>query len=345
MGNVKLCVNSRVPLSHLDIPGLIPVPIQSSLSLHRPLAASLPAYRPASPAHRSLLRHCGAMRLLWLAAGVLAVAQATLYAQSRLPESPEKLVREVAYNELQDHQGHGFWRFWIQRNLENGTLREDRVENAEGPISRLSLSNGHPLSPELEQQEQARLQRLLHSPWEQASSRQDYAEGEERIGRIVAMLPDAFVYENDSEENGCHRLRFRSNPAYLAHSVEARIFHAMGGTLCVDTRYKRLVQFNGQLQENVVFGFGILGRLRKGGWFQLKRTQVSATEWKTEGIEVHMSGHAVLFKAISRETSEVRGGFVQLPAGLNLAQGMKLLLQAPLQSEAQPPPNLHPRAR
>jgi hypothetical protein len=308
MGNVKFFTNSRV----------------SSRS-------------PAALAHRPLVRRGGAKCLLWFAAGVLTVAQATLYAQARLPESPEKLVREVAYNEMQDHHAHSYWRFWIERNLQNETQREERVETADGPIARLFLSNGHPLNQEFERQEQARLKRLLSSPREQARSRQDYAEGEERIGRVVALMPDAFLYEDDGEEDGCRRLRFRSNPAFLAHLIEARIFHAMSGTLCVDTRYKRLVEFKGQLDENVDFGFGILGRLCKGSWFQLKRTQVSATDWKTAGIELHISGRAVLFKAISHEMSEVRGGFVQVPAGLNLIQGMKLLEQSPSQSEVRLP--------
>jgi hypothetical protein len=332
MGNVRFHINSRIPFGNLEIPWPIQVPVRFCLPT---------CYRERL-AHWALVRRPwggqrGAMCLHWFAAAVLVVAQAGLYAQAGLPESPEKLVREVAYNELQDHHAHSFWRFWIERNLQNETQREDQVETAEGPITRLSLSNGRPLSPKFERQEQARLLRLLGSPSEQARSREVYAEGEERIGRVVALMPDAFLYEDDGVENGCRRLRFRSNPTFQAHSIEARIFHAMSGTLCVDTRYKRLVRFNGQLEENVDFGFGILGRLCKGSWFQLKRTQVSATDWKTAGLEVHITGRAVLVKAISHEMSEVRGGFVQVPAGLNLIQGMKLLQQSASKSEARPP--------
>jgi hypothetical protein len=38
-----------------------------------------------------------------------------------------------------------------------------------------------------------------------------------------------------------------------------------------------------------------------------------------------MLGRAMLFKTIARETSEVRGGFVAVPGGLNVAQGVALL--------------------
>ena len=111
----------------------------------------------------------------------------------------------------------------------------------------------------------------------------------------------------------------------------------MSGELWVDTRYKRLARLDGHVEENVNFGFGILGRLYKGGWFQLQRTQVSATDWKTERLEVHMSGRALLIKNFAHETSEERGGFVPVPAGLNLSQGLTLL-EMPLPEQVQNPP-------
>jgi len=101
----------------------------------------------------------------------------------------------------------------------------------------------------------------------------------------------------------------------------------MSGTLWVDARMKRMVRLDAQVQENLDFGFGLLGRLYKGGWFQLERTRVSATDWKTERLEMHMTGRALLVKSFARETSERRGGFVPVPAGMNLAQGMAVLQQ------------------
>ena len=139
----------------------------------------------------------------------------------------------------------------------------------------------------------------------------------------------------DGEENGCYRLRFHPNPEYPAHSIESRIFHAMSGTLWVDARAKRLTRLEGRVDDNVDFGFGILGRLYKGGWFRLVRVQVSATDWKTESLEVHMNIRALLVKTFARETSEVRGGFVPVPAGMHLAQGLALLNQSQVQAEAQ----------
>jgi hypothetical protein len=129
-------------------------------------------------------------------------------------------------------------------------------------------------------------------------------------------------------------MRFRPNPDYPAHSIESRIFHAMAGDLWISVDHKRLVRLDGKLRENVDFGYGILGRLYKDGWFRLERTHVDAAagengngDWKTQRLEVHMTGRAMLFKTIARETSEVRGGFTPVPAGLSLQQAATLVRQ------------------
>ncbi len=265
------------------------------------------------------------MRVLSVIVGILTLSQGVYCAQPLQPMPAAQLVREVVFNELNDHQAHGYWRYWIERHTPTGTRLDDQIETAEGPVTRVSLSNGHPPSAQSRQQEEARLQRLLSSPDEQAKHRREYQEDENRIGRILALLPEAFLYQDDGEENGCYRLRFRPNPVYPAHSIEARIFHSMSGTLWVDARYKRLARLDGHVQENLDFGYGILGRLYKGGWFQLVRAQVSPADWKTERLEVHMCGRALLVKSFARDTSEARGGFTPVPAAMNLAQGMALL--------------------
>jgi hypothetical protein len=265
------------------------------------------------------------MRVCWARMGILIVAACAARAQQQ-PQIPAgQLVREVIYNEQHDHQRHGAWRYWIARRSAAGTRVEEQVETAEGPVTRLTESNGRPLSEQAQQDEQARLDKMLSSPSEQARHLRQYDEDEERIGRILALLPDAFVYEYDGEESGCYRLKFRPNPEYPAETIEARIFHAMSGRLWVDARSKRLARLEGRVEENVDFGFGILGRLYKGGWFRLVRVQVSATDWKTESLEVHMNVRALLVKTFARETSEVRGGFEPVPAGMTLEQGMALL--------------------
>ena len=267
-------------------------------------------------------------RVICTMAGMIALASCGGYAAMPVGEPAGQLVRETIYNELQDHNNHGYWRYWIQQRVQNDTRLEEQVETADGPLKRLVQTNGRPLDAQTRDEERARLQHLVNSPQEQASHRKDYLEDEKHVAVIMALLPDAFLFENVGQEDGLYHLRFHPNPRYEAHSVEQRVVHAMAGDLWIDTRMKRLSKLVGQLSDNVDFGFGLLGRLDKGGWFQVQRVQVSPTEWKTQKLELHLSGRAVLFKTIERETNELRGGFAAVPAGLNLAQGMRLLEQA-----------------
>jgi hypothetical protein len=260
-------------------------------------------------------------------AGILAVVQGAYCAHAQPPMPVDQLVREVVYNELNDHVSHGYWRYWVASQSPKESLLEEFLETAEGPISRIELSNGHPLDTQGRLLEQARLHRLLNSPAEQARHRQEYDDNEKRIGRIVALLPDAFLFEYAGEENGCYRLRYHPKPDYPAHSIETRIIHAMNGELWVNAKYKRMVRLDGRLKQDVSFGFGILGRLYQGGWFSLQRTQVSSTDWKTQRFELHMSGRAILFKIITQEISELRSGFSPVAARLDLVKGAALLYQ------------------
>jgi hypothetical protein len=271
-------------------------------------------------------------------------SQAFNSVQISLPNSAY-LVREVVYNELHDHDNHGYWRYWIEHHSSKETQLQEAVETSEGPIARLQLSNGRPISGDVREDEDRRLQRLLSSPSEQAQHRKEYAEDEHRIGRILTLLPEAFLYEPAQSEARterlpdcpCYHLRFHPNPSYPAHSIESRIFHAMVGDLWISSDHKRLVRLDGRLQDNVDFGYGIFGRLYKDGWFRLERTKVDAGngngDWKTRRLEVHMNGRAMLFKTIARETSEVRGGFTPVPSGLSLQQAA-ILVREPMDATA-----------
>jgi hypothetical protein len=265
---------------------------------------------------------------IYILATVIMFSAVMARAQSPQPSIvPVQLVREVVYNELHDHASHGYWRFRVTTHTQNRTLVSDQVETTDGPVSRIELADGRPLTPQYEQEEDARLRHLLRVQSEQEQQRRQHLQDEQRIGHILSLLPEAFLFDYSGQEKNCYRLRFRPNPAYATSAIEGRILHAMSGDLWIDIRAKHLVRLDGHVDSNVDFGFGILGRVYKGGWFLLQRTQVSSSEWKTERLEIHMNARALMLKSIARETSETRDGFIQVPAGTNLARGVLVLLK------------------
>jgi hypothetical protein len=96
------------------------------------------------------------------------------------------LVREVIFNELSDHKQHGYWRYWVKRHTAAMETMLKQVETPQGPVSRVVAINGQPVNAEVQHQ-----------------SFQEYQNDETRIGNILTMLPDAFLYEYDGMcENG-----------------------------------------------------------------------------------------------------------------------------------------------
>ena len=263
---------------------------------------------------------------------VLAVCAGPSFAQT--PEPAQKLVADVIYNELHDRECDSFWEYRSERIAGGQNIVREQVETADGPIFRVIEDHGNPLDAVERRKEEQRLRDLVGRPGAMAHVRQEHEQDEERLKKVMAMLPSAFLFEYDGPSEGDSvRIAFRPNPAFVPSSYEARVVHALGGTVIVNRRLKRMVDMSGRVTNRVDFGYGILGRLYKGGWFRLQRTQVSATDWKTERLEIHMNGRALFLKTISRETSEVRGGFAPVPAGMTLEQGMKLL--GPEQTTAQ----------
>jgi hypothetical protein len=277
------------------------------------------------------------VRVILCILGIVRLSPVSPAQQAYPAIPPAQLVREVVYNELQDHEQHGYWRYWIDRHSEAGETLEQQIETARGPVTLLALTNGQPPNQQARTEEQQRIRVLLNSPEEQNRHMRQYRQDEDRIGQIVALLPDAFLFDYDSSEDGCYRLRFRPNPDYAAHSIEARILHAMSGTIWIDARYKHLARLDGRIDQNVDFGYGVLGRLYKGGWFQLQRVRVGPDDWKTANLEMHMNVRALLVTSFARETSERRGGFAPVPPGTSLAEGLDLLERTPPPSPAPVP--------
>jgi len=82
------------------------------------------------------------MRAFWVIVGILFWTQTGWCSQEIPPAQAAVLVREVVYNELQDHGHHGYWRYWIQRHLKGEARQEEQIETADGPVTRLERVNG-----------------------------------------------------------------------------------------------------------------------------------------------------------------------------------------------------------
>jgi len=248
-------------------------------------------------------------------------------AQDKTPIQPaQKLAEEVIYNELHDRECDSFWQYRSYCVSGSQNIVREQVETAEGPIYRVIEDHGNPLDTAERRREDLRLDELIETPDAMARIRQDHEQDEERMKGVMEMLPRAFVFEYAVPPQGAEvRLSFRPNPAFVPDGYEARIMHALGGTLIVNRRLKRMIDMNGRLLDRVNFGYGILGHIEKGGSFEIHRQQVTETHWKTDLVEVHIQGRVLLFKNVTKDQRESRSDFHPVPHDISLSAAKNLL--------------------
>jgi hypothetical protein len=262
----------------------------------------------------------------------VALLGCTLIAHAVEPtpsEPAQQLVAEAIYNELHDRECDSFWQYRSVRVSGSQDVVREQVETSDGPIFRVIEDHGNPLDPDERKREDARLEVLIKKPGEMERVRQEHLQDEDRLKKVMEMLPQAFLfaYDGPSEGNSV-RISFRPNPSFMPDTYEARVVHALAGTLTVNQRLKRMIDMDGRLIERVDFGYGILGHVEKGGTFEVRREQVSAAHWKTDLVEVHIKGKVLLFKNVTKDQRESRSDFHPVPHDISLASAKELLDQA-----------------
>lgn len=264
--------------------------------------------------------------LAWTLAGYACHASDS---SSRPAEPAQQLIRDVVYNELAEHRHHGYFAYLDTKQTGRRTLVKAEVETKQGRVSRLLSTDGQPLTAEEQKEENARLNDLLKDRSAQQKLLRDYQQDEERIAKVISLLPEGFLFDYDDIEGETIRLRYRPNPAFNPPTYEAKVFSGMAGHVWIDIREKRLVRLEGRLVSNVNYGYGILGRLDKGGSFDMQRVEVSPGNWKTSVLDVHITGYIILLKNISKEQRERRTNFTQVPPNLTLEQAEAVLSHRP----------------
>jgi hypothetical protein len=99
----------------------------------------------------------------------------------------------------------------------------------------------------------------------------------------------------------------------------------MDGTLLIDPVAHRLAEIDGTLFQPVSFGWGILGRLDKGGHFLVQQADVGDNSWELSRMSLSFTGKILLFKNIFIKSEEVFSDFRRVPNDTTFAQGVKLI--------------------
>jgi hypothetical protein len=263
-----------------------------------------------------------------LVAGVLPVAIAG--AQAGTAVDPVALVRRAMQLRLEEEKSHRPVEYVLHKTDGDHETTKEIVETRDGDVARLIEVNDRPLSADEEQAEMSRLDTLAEHPEMQQKRRRSEQKDAARIDQLVGMLPDSEVYKLEGMapcgDGQCYRLSFTPNPGFVPPDIEAEVLRGFAGEVWIEKTQVRLVRLDAHLVRDVNIGFGILGRLDKGGTLVLEQAyEGDVREWQPTVLKMNLAGKALMVKSVSIQIDELASGFAPVPPGLGYREAIAML--------------------
>jgi hypothetical protein len=254
---------------------------------------------------------------------------AHLRAQEPPPEDPVALVRAASWNELHSsNSGHPF-RFRLRKQDENGSTTKDIIETKDGDVARLVAVNDKPLTPDRAKIERERLDNLLAHPELQARRHKKEQEDSGRENEMVRLLPDAFIYTYrgvvETPNGPAWRLDFVPNEKFLPPDREAQVYHGMAGQLWIDCAQKRMARLDAHLIADVNFGWGVIGRLYKGGTILVIQKDVGEHHWEALHLKLNLTGKILMLHSITFQSTEDASDYKPVSNSLTYQDAIRML--------------------
>jgi hypothetical protein len=249
------------------------------------------------------------------------------------PTQAQELVQHALASEISTVNNAEYpMRYTLRKISPRLTTTKKLIETSDGDVARLVAVNGKPLGAGAEQKEMARLDALEANPADQDHRKQSEDTDESRAMKILRALPKAFLYTytgaGTSAAGAVETYTFAPNPAYSPSGMETQILTVMTGKITVDPFAQRVVHLEGHLQHDVNYGWGIIGRLNKGGWIAIDQAPVVEGRWRTVRLQLAMTGRILFFNK-SYDTLEEQSDYSPVRQGLGYREAIEILKRDP----------------
>lgn len=290
-------------------------------------------------------------------AALLAGALLPQFSRAQAVPSPSvdaaALVRRAVANRLAADAIPQPVRFVFHKRDERRDFTQEIIETRQGDVALTIAANGRALGPIGHQAQIDRLHNLATHPDLQERRRKREQADAARVDKLLRQLPDAYLYREDSivpctvtvppfisipgdptpppasappPVAQCYHLTFKPNPAFDPPDAESKVLTGMAGEVWIETSQERLVRLRAHLIDNVEFGWGIIGRLDKGGTVFLEQTNIGNDNWQLTRMQLKLTGKALLVKSLSFRITEEMSRFSPVPADLDYRKAIRILL-------------------
>ena len=264
----------------------------------------------------------------WLACTLCVVGICASSLSARTQENPRELVATMVHNELNAGAQKWYW-MYVDKKQQDGRTEVARVIETRQCWLTWPISITGNSASDKEDSQRAKFKQLVNDPAACGKQRTEVNQDDAKADNLLRILPDVFLYNAESEQDGKIRLHFRPNPDFRPPTHEAKVFHNMQGTLVIDKKETRLVSIDGKLMSDVNFGMGVLAKLHKGGTFKAVQSEIKPGDWELTLLDVHIKGRALFFKTISEQQHEVKTDFQPVGTDITVAQAAEMVKKSP----------------
>ena len=172
--------------------------------------------------------------------------------------------------------------------------------------------------------------KFANNPEARRKRREANKAEDQRASLMLSSLPDAFLYTYVGTDHGpageeLVHLTFKPNPRFNPPNHETAIYQGMEGDLIIDRKAMRIAKIDGTLFKDVDFGWGILGRLSKGGRFLIVQRDVGGGNWEEVQELLQFNGKILMVKSLTIWSTETMTDFRPVPENITTTQALDLL--------------------
>jgi hypothetical protein len=240
------------------------------------------------------------------------------------------LIARAAYNEERALESPAQFQFQERLEWSWGTETRTVIETREGRADRILLFRDQPVTPEQQAKQQRRLEKLLNDKDAVREELQDQRSELQRRINMVRAFPVAFIFDLAAREEGAIlKFTFHPSPNFSPRDRETQMYRGMEGTAWIDVTQERIIRIEGKLVKDVSFGWGIFGKLYKGGKYEIAQTQISHGVWRITTLNVDVKGRVFIFGSFKFFRKESNSHLSATPAGTTYRHALELLLTGP----------------
>lgn len=297
----------------------------------------MPLFAQSAPGNHWRYRHMPTRKSALYALSIALLLTCTALSQKQhRPASADDLalLQRASESEIAELQSPRPFRYQERLDWNWGSETRSVIVTAGGRADRIVLFNGEPLSPEQQEKQEHRLHKLLSDHDALKNELKDQQSEIQRRVRLVRAFPKAFIFDFAGSEKGLLRFDFRPDPDFSPKDRETQMYRGMEGSVWIDSLQERIVRVEGVLVKDVSFGWGVVGRLYKGGVYEITQNRLSPGGWRITHMNIDLKGKMFLFNSFRFQRKETDSRFQPVSSHMTLPEAIQELLDAPEQEQS-----------